>query len=139
VVALIALAVAGIYVKILMGKSAGTKEMIDISKAIQEGAEAYLKKEYSWVAIFFVIVTAFLSILVWMYMLNQWLPVTFIMGGIFSGAAGYLGMMVATRSNARTAAAAKESLNKGLRVAFMSGSVMGLTVVGLGLVGVSIR
>lgn len=137
VIALVALVVAGIYVKILMGKSAGTKEMQDISKAVQEGAEAYLKKEYSWVAIYFVIVTAFLAVLVWLDMLNKWVPFTFILGGIFSGAAGYLGMMVATRSNARTTQAAKESLNKGLKVAFMSGSVMGLTVVGLGLLGVS--
>ena len=144
VIALIALAVAGIYVKILMGKSAGTKEMQEISKSIQEGAEAYLKKEYSWVAIYFVIVTVFLAILTIVKndfgapMLNKWVPLTFIMGGIFSGAAGYLGMMVATRANARTTNAAKESLNNGLKVAFMSGSVMGLTVVGLGLLGVSI-
>ncbi len=137
-VAVAALAVAGIYVKILMGKSTGTKEMQDISRSIQEGAEAYLKKEYSWVSMYFVVVTAFLAVLVWLDMLNEWVPLTFILGGIFSGAAGYLGMMVATRSNARTTQAAKESLNKGLKVAFMSGSVMGLTVVGLGLLGVSL-
>jgi K(+)-stimulated pyrophosphate-energized sodium pump len=137
-IAIAALAVAGIYVKILMGKSTGTKEMQDISASIQEGAEAYLKKEYSWVSIFFVIVTVCLLLLSWLDMLNQWVPLTFVMGGMFSGAAGYLGMMVATRSNCRTTAAAKESLNQGLKVAFMSGSVMGLTVVGLGLLGVSI-
>ncbi|MBA3046020.1 MAG: sodium-translocating pyrophosphatase [Candidatus Thermoplasmatota archaeon] len=138
VIALITLTIAGIFVKILMGKSTGTKEMQEISKAVQEGAETYLKKEYSWVAIYFVLVSVLLGVLAWFGMLNQWVPFTFILGGVFSGAAGYLGMMVATRSNARTAAAAKESLNSGLRVAFMSGSVMGLTVVGLGLLGVSL-
>ena len=80
VVAIAALAVAGLYVKILMGKSTGTKEMHDISKSIQEGAEAYLKKEYSWVAIFFVIVTAFLTVLTFLKdgngnpMLHKWVP-----------------------------------------------------------------
>lgn len=138
IMAFIALGIAGLFVSILLKKSQGSEEMKEISKAIQDGASAYLNKEFEWVAIYFVVMAVILGILAALGWLEPWAIASFIVGGIFSGSAGYLGMMIATRSNARTTAASKESLNDGLRVAFMSGSVMGMTVVGLGLLGVSI-
>ncbi|RMF06193.1 sodium-translocating pyrophosphatase [Candidatus Woesearchaeota archaeon] len=112
---------------------AGTKEMKELSRFIYEGAMTFLNKEYKILSVFMLIVA-----LVLYYFLNWKLAVSFIVGGIFSALAGNIGMRIATTANARTAAGAKKSLNDGLRIAFNSGAVMGMSVVGLGLLGVTV-
>ena len=111
----------------------GTDEMKRISAAIRKGASAYLKKQYLGVGIFFIIVFAVLLALHFIVGMDILVAFAFLIGGVFSALAGFVGMKIATASNARTANAASNSLNKGLRVAFSAGSVMGFTVVGLGL------
>ena len=116
----------------------GSKEMIEIQDAIQEGSQAYIKRQYGVVSIFFAIVC---GILLWMAKskyLPFFVPIAFLTGGFFSGLAGYIGMKVATRANSRTANAAITSLNKALRIAFSGGTVLGFCVVGLGLLDLSI-
>ncbi|MBQ3403917.1 MAG: sodium-translocating pyrophosphatase [Oscillospiraceae bacterium] len=114
--------------------SEGTDLMKKISSAIRRGANAYLKRQYRTVAIVFVIVFIILIILAAIHLVdNFFIPLAFVTGGVCSGLAGFIGMRIATSANARTAHAAHEGLNRGLRVAFNSGSVMGFTVVGLGL------
>ena len=116
----------------------GTKDMIDIQNAIQEGAQAYIKRQYGVVMIFFAVV---FIILLWMARsgyLPIFVPIAFLTGGFFSALAGYIGIKVATRANVRTANAAITSLNKALRIAFSGGAVLGLSVVGLGLLDLSI-
>ena len=111
----------------------GDDTMREIAKAIQEGAQAFLKREYSFLALFVAVVTLALVLFI------DWrTAVAYVVGALVSGATGYLGMAVATRANVRTAAAASIGLNPALRVAFSSGAVMGLMVVGLGLIGVSV-
>lgn len=112
--------------------------MIEIQNAIQEGAEAYIKRQYGVVGIFFAIVFVILLLLAQKKYLPIFVPFAFLTGGFFSGLAGYIGMNVATRANSRTTNAALTSLNKALRIAFSSGSVMGFCVVGLGLLDLSI-
>ena len=116
----------------------GTKEMIRISQAIRKGANAYLKRQYSGVAIFFAIVFCILLMMAFGGFLSFFTPFAFLTGGFFSGLSGFIGMHTATIANNRTAEGASKSLNKGLRVAFSAGSVMGFTVVGLGLLDLSI-
>ena len=111
----------------------GNSAMQEIAKAIQEGSQAFLRREYSFLAIFVVIVT-----LVLIFVIDWRTAVAYVVGAIVSASTGYLGMAVATRANVRTAAAAMVGLNPALRVAFSSGAVMGLMVVGLGLIGVSV-
>ena len=119
--------------------SEGNERMVEIASAIREGANAYLKHQYTTVAKVFIVVFVLLLILSAVGMLDNWfVPFAFVTGGIWSALAGFIGMKIATASNARTAQAASESLNKGLNVAFSSGSVMGFTVVGLGLLDISI-
>ena len=119
--------------------SEGNERMVEIASAIREGANAYLKHQYTTVAKVFIVVFVLLLILSAVGMLENWfVPFAFVTGGIWSALAGFIGMKIATASNARTAQAASESLNKGLNVAFSSGSVMGFTVVGLGLLDISI-
>ncbi len=123
----------------VLRKDPGTKAMQEISKAVQEGAMAYLKQQYSVVGIVFVGVFALLAVLAFVFrFISPFVPFAFITGGFFSGLSGFIGMSVATRANCRTASAAKKSLNSGLRVAFSAGTVMGMTVVGLGLLDLSI-
>ncbi len=123
----------------VLKKKMGTDIMKEISKAIQEGAIAYLKQQYKVVGIIFVVLFVLLSLLAFVFkLISSFVPFAFITGGFFSGLAGFIGMSVATRANARTAHAATESLNSGLRVAFSAGTVMGMTVVGLGLLDLSI-
>ncbi|TCL73245.1 K(+)-stimulated pyrophosphate-energized sodium pump [Hydrogenispora ethanolica] len=119
-------------------QEAGTDKMKEISAAVREGAVAYLKRQYSGVALFFVIMFVILTIISFMGYLPKVVPFAFLTGGFFSGLAGFFGMMTATKSNARTAWAASKSLNSGLQVAFKSGAVMGLVVVGLGLLDLAI-
>lgn len=116
----------------------GTEQMIKISTAVQKGANAYLKRQYTGVAIFFAVVFVILLILSFTTALNHFVPFAFLTGGFFSGLSGFIGMKTATMANARTAFAAKNSLNRGLRVAFSAGAVMGFVVVGLGLLDLSI-
>ena len=111
----------------------GTDKMKSISAAIRSGANAYLKKQYISVGIFFIAVTAILFVLSIFNILSYMVALAFLSGGIFSALAGFVGMKIATASNARTANAARTSLNTGLRIAFSAGSVMGFVVVGLGL------
>ena len=123
----------------VLRKEAGNERMRDLSRAVQEGAIAYLKQQYKVVAIFFVVLFAVLGVISWgLGLLSGFVPFAFITGGFFSALAGFIGMTVATRANARTAWGASQSLNAGLRVAFSSGTVMGMTVVGLGLLDISI-
>ena len=136
--------VAGLFAvmqaKRVMSYSEGTERMQKIAQSIREGANAYLKQQYNTVAKVFVVV--FIALLVMAFasggkMLSIYTPFAFVTGGVFSMLAGFIGMKIATASNARTAQAASESLNKGLRVAFSSGSVMGFTVVGLGMLDIT--
>ena len=137
--AVIALLFAVVQSRKVLRYSEGTDTMKKIASAIRKGANAYLKHQYATVAKVFIVVFIILLLLVWGNMLNSWfIPFAFLTGGIYSGLAGFIGMKIATNANARTAQAASESLNKGLNVAFSSGSVMGFTVVGLGLLDVSI-
>lgn len=133
-----ALAFAGYLAFTIMKKSEGTDSMVKIAQAIRKGAKAYLKRQYTSVAIFFISMSLILGILAFAGFLTPFVPFAFLTGGFFSGLSGFLGMKIATNSNARTANAAKGSLNGGLRVAFSSGAVMGLVVVGLGLLDLSI-
>ena len=139
--AAIAIAFAWLQSRRVMTFSEGSDKMAKIAASIREGANAYLKHQYTTVAKVFLVV--FLVLLVMAFatggeMLSQFTPFAFLTGGLWSMLAGFVGMKIATSSNARTAQAASESLNKGLRVAFSSGSVMGFTVVGLGMLDISI-
>ncbi|MFH1505543.1 MAG: sodium-translocating pyrophosphatase [archaeon] len=133
IAAVIGLITTFILTKVINSKDPGNKAMQDISKAIQEGAMAFLKREYRILLIFGVVVAVVLGIFI------TWqTAVSFICGAILSAVAGYIGMRTATKANARTTQAARTSMNDGLRVAFSSGAVMGLSVVGLGLLGLSV-
>ncbi|MDD6160330.1 MAG: sodium-translocating pyrophosphatase [Oscillospiraceae bacterium] len=136
--AALALIFAWLQRRKVMSFSEGTDTMKKIAASIREGANAYLKRQYTTVAIVFVIVFIILLILAFAGMLSRFTPFAFLTGGIFSMLAGLIGMKIATNSNARTAQAASESLNRGLRVAFSSGSVMGFTVVGLGMLDITL-
>src|SRR5512145_76315 len=116
----------------------GSADMQRIAGYVEKGALAYLRRQYRVVAIVFVVV--FLIFAFMAYVLgtqNRWVPFAFITGGFFSGLAGFLGMKTATKASNRTAAGAMKSLNEGLQVAFRSGAVMGLVVVGLALLDIS--
>ncbi len=120
-------------------QSEGSDRMIEIADHVRKGAMAYLYQQYKVVGWIFFILVIFFSILAYGFgVQNPWVPGAFLSGGLFSGIAGYIGMKTATYASARTAQAASESLNKGLKVAFRSGAVMGLSVVGLGLLDISI-
>ena len=139
--AVIALLFAVIQRKKVMSYSEGNATMQKIAKSIREGANAYLKHQYSTVAKVFAVVFVILAIIAFASggsMLSKFTPFAFLTGGIWSMLAGLIGMKIATNANARTAQAASEGLNRGLRVAFSSGSVMGFTVVGLGLLDISV-
>ena len=138
--ALIAGLFALIQAKKVLFYSEGSEKMRKIAANIRAGANAYLKQQYTTVFKVFVVVFAVLLVIAFASggnMLSKYTPFAFVTGGIFSMLAGFIGMKIATNSNARTAQAASESLNKGLRVAFSSGSVMGFTVVGLGMLDIT--
>jgi len=123
----------------ILKKDPGNDKTRTISRHIQDGALAYIKQQYKVVVIFFIFVFALFLVLSFVLgLISRFVPFAFITGGFFSALAGYIGMTIATRSNARTAWAAQSSLNSGLRVAFSSGTVMGMVVVGLGLLDLSI-
>lgn len=125
------------YVK-MMKESEGTERMARIASHVRVGAMSYLRQQYKIVGIVFIVLALIFAIMAYGFQLqNAWVPVAFLTGGFFSGLAGYLGMRTATNASARTANAARESLDGGLKVAFRSGAVMGLVVVGLGLLDIS--
>ncbi|MBR6921511.1 MAG: sodium/proton-translocating pyrophosphatase, partial [Clostridia bacterium] len=123
----------------------GNDKVRELSGIIKQGANAYLKRQYKTVCIFFAVVFLVLLVLSFIKpagmpegLINGFTPFAFLTGGVFSGLSGFLGMKIATAANGRTATAAQNSLNKGLRVAFSAGSVMGFIVVGLGLLDTSL-
>ncbi len=139
--ALIALAFAALQRRKVLSFSEGNEDMRKIAAAIRQGANAYLKHQYTTVFKVFAVVFVLLLVMAFATdgrMLSKFTPFAFVTGGIWSMLSGYIGMKIATDSNARTAQAASESLNRGLRVAFSSGSVMGFTVVGLGILDVTL-
>ena len=122
----------------VMRFSEGTEVMKKISQSIRKGANAYLKRQYKVVLVFFGVLFVILCAMAIFGLLTPFVPFAFLTGGFFSALSGYIGMKIATLANARTANACREGLNRGLRVAFSAGSVMGFTVVGLGLLDISI-
>ena len=136
---LVALLFAAIFYAQMKKEDEGTPTMRKIAQFVREGAMAYLKQQYKVVIIVFVILAIFFAILAYGFgVQNPWVPFAFLTGGFFSGLAGFIGMKTATYASGRTANAARRSLNSGLKVAFRSGAVMGLTVVGLGLLDIAI-
>jgi K(+)-stimulated pyrophosphate-energized sodium pump len=111
--------------------------MKEIAQYVREGAMAYLKRQYKVVAIVFVILVILLTIMAYFDVQNPFVPIAFLSGGFFSGLCGFLGMKTATHASARTAHGASQSLNRGLQIAFRSGAVMGLVVVGFALLDIA--
>jgi len=137
--AVLALVFAYVFYSQMRKESEGTPTMQEIAEHVRKGAMAYLKQQYKVVAIVFVILALFFAVLAYgFHVQNSWVPFAFLTGGFFSGLAGFIGMKTATAASARTANAARNSLNAGLKIAFRSGAVMGLTVVGLGLLDISV-
>ena len=137
--ALCALGFALYFYRDMKRRSEGTERMRQIALHVRQGAMAYLRQQYKVVTVVFVCLALFFAFLAYgLGVQNPWVPFAFLTGGFFSGLAGFLGMKTATYASGRTAAAAQQSLNKGLTVAFRSGAVMGLIVVGLGLLDISL-
>ncbi|MBO8445367.1 MAG: sodium-translocating pyrophosphatase [Bacteroidetes bacterium] len=137
--AVAALFFAWLFFRQMMKESEGSATMKEIALYVRKGAMAYLRQQYKVVTIVFVILAAFFAVLAYGFNVqNPWVPFAFLTGGFFSGLAGFVGMKTATYASARTANAAMRSLNSGLKLAFRSGAVMGLTVVGLGLLDISL-
>lgn len=135
----VALAFAWIFYRQMLKQDEGTPRMKEIALYVRQGAMAYLKQQYKVVVIVFVVLAALFAFLAYgLKIQNEWVPFAFLTGGFFSGLAGFIGMKTATYASGRTANAAQKSLDAGLKVAFRSGAVMGLTVVGLGLLDISV-
>ena len=135
----LALAFAYIFFRQMMKEDEGTPTMKEIALYVRQGAMAYLKQQYKIVIIVFIVLAAVFAVLAYgFHIQNPWVPFAFLTGGFFSGLAGFVGMRTATYASGRTANAARKSLNHGLKIAFRSGAVMGLTVVGLGLLDIAI-
>ena len=134
----IALLFAGSRAQKVLRFPGGSDRMKKISASIHQGAMAYLRRQYKILLIFFAGMFVILFIMAAFGFLTWFVPFAFVTGGFFSGLSGFVGMQIATRANARTAAACQKGLNRGLGVAFSAGSVMGFTVVGLGLLDISI-
>jgi K(+)-stimulated pyrophosphate-energized sodium pump len=133
-----ALVFAFFFFRNVLGFSKGTERMQEIAGHVQDGAYAYLRRQYKVVGLVFVILVVILTLLAFMGIQNPFVPVAFVTGGFFSGLCGFIGMKTATEASSRTAWGAKESLDKGLRIAFRAGAVMGLVVVGFGLLDIAI-
>ena len=139
VASLVALGMAWFFFRQMMAADEGTPRMKEIALYVRKGAMAYLKQQYKVVCIVFVVLCALFAFMAYgLNVQNPWVPFAFLTGGFFSGLAGFFGMKTATYASARTANAARESLDAGLKIAFRSGAVMGLTVVGLGLLDIAI-
>ncbi len=138
IASVLALVFAWFFFKSMMKNSEGTDKMKEIAQHVRDGAMAYLKRQYRVVTIVFIVLFLFLLILAYFGVQNPFVPVAFLTGGFFSGLCGFLGMKTATFASARTAHGASQSLNKGLKIAFRSGAVMGLVVVGFALLDIAI-
>ena len=139
IASIVALSMAWFFFTQMMKADEGTPRMKEIALYVRNGAMAYLKQQYKVVCIVFVVLCALFAFMAYgLNVQNPWVPFAFLTGGFFSGLAGFFGMKTATYASARTANAARESLNAGLKIAFRSGAVMGLTVVGLGLLDIAI-
>ena len=139
IASVVALGMAWFFFTQMMKEDEGTPRMKEIALYVRKGAMAYLKQQYKVVGIVFVVLCALFAFMAYgLNVQNPWVPFAFLTGGFFSGLAGFFGMKTATYASARTANAARKSLNAGLKVAFRSGAVMGLTVVGLGLLDIAI-
>ena len=139
IASIVALGMAFFFFRQMMGEDEGTSRMKEIALYVRKGAMAYLWQQYKVVGIVFVVLCALFAFMAYgLNVQNPWVPFAFLTGGLFSGLAGFFGMKTATYASARTANAARQSLNSGLKVAFRSGAVMGLTVVGLGLLDIAI-
>ncbi|MBC7081724.1 MAG: sodium-translocating pyrophosphatase [Thermoplasmatales archaeon] len=134
----LALAFAGYLTIRVLKEDEGTEEMKKISMAIRKGAKAFLKRQYKTISLFFAVMVVIIAILSLSGLLTPFVPFAFLTGGFFSALCGYIGMTIATKSNARTANGAKKSLDAGLKIAFRSGAVMGLVVVGFALLDLSV-
>ena len=134
-----ALAMAWYFFRTMMKEEEGTARMIEIAAHVRKGAMAYLKQQYKVVGIVFAVLAVLFAFMAYVLKVqNPWVPFAFLTGGLFSGLAGFFGMKTATYASARTANAARKGLDRGLRIAFRSGAVMGLVVVGLGLLDIAI-
>ena len=139
IASVVALSMAWAFFRSMMTADEGTPRMIEIAGHVRRGAMAYLKQQYKVVLIVFIILAIIFSIMAYGFgVQNPWVPFAFLTGGFFSGLAGFFGMKTATYASARTANAARQSLDGGLKIAFRSGAVMGLTVVGLGLLDIAV-
>ena len=134
-----ALGMAWFFFKQMMKEDEGTPRMKEIAEYVRRGAMAYLKQQYRVVLIVFIVLAIIFAFMAYvLHWQNPWVPFAFLTGGFFSGLAGFFGMKTATYASARTANAARQSMDGGLKIAFRSGAVMGLTVVGLGLLDIAI-
>ena len=139
IASVVALGMAYYFFRSMMKADEGTPRMKEIALFVRKGAMAYLKQQYKVVCIVFVVLCALFAFMAYgLNVQNPWVPFAFLTGGFFSGLAGFFGMKTATYASARTANAARQSLDAGLKIAFRSGAVMGLTVVGLGLLDIAI-
>ncbi len=139
VASLVALGMAWYFFKSMLDSDEGTPRMKEIAKYVRDGAMAYLKQQYKVVTYVFIALAVLFAIMAYvLHVQNPWVPFAFLTGGFFSGLAGFFGMKTATYASGRTANAARKSLDAGLKIAFRSGAVMGLTVVGLGLLDIAI-
>lgn len=135
---ILALGFALYLVLSILKKDEGSAKMKEIARAVRIGARAYLKRQYLGISVFFIAVFCILLTIAFKNYLVIFVPFAFLTGGFFPGLSGFIGMSIATQSSSRTTQAATKSLNTGLRIAFSSGAVMGLVVVGLGLLDLSI-
>jgi K(+)-stimulated pyrophosphate-energized sodium pump len=139
IASVVALSMAWFFFKSMLGADEGTPRMREIAGHVRRGAMAYLKQQYKVVTIVFIVLAIVFAFMAYVLKVqNPWVPFAFLTGGFFSGLAGFFGMKTATYASARTANAARHSLDGGLKIAFRSGAVMGLTVVGLGLLDIAI-
>jgi len=139
IASVVALGMAWFFFRQMMKEDEGTPRMREIAGHVRRGAMAYLKQQYRVVTIVFIVLAVIFAFMAYVLKVqNPWVPFAFLTGGFFSGLAGFFGMKTATYASGRTANAARQGLNKGLRVAFRSGAVMGLVVVGLGLLDIAI-
>lgn len=139
IASVIALCMAWMFFRSMMKADEGTPRMIEIAEYVRKGAMAYLKQQYKVVLIVFIVLAIIFAFMAYVLKVqNPWVPFAFLTGGFFSGLAGFFGMKTATYASGRTAQAATKSLDGGLKIAFRSGAVMGLTVVGLGLLDIAI-
>ncbi len=134
--AVLALVMAVVFYKKVIAADPGNDRMQEIAGHVTEGAMAYLRRQYAAVAVVFAVLLVILFVLAKFGIQNPFVPIAFLTGGFFSGLCGYIGMRTATAASARTAQGCSESLNRGLQVAFRSGAVMGLVVVGFGLLDI---